>query len=93
MSTYIAWDGKEYPLPIPKGWYLGTDDRWWPEGHGPGPSATSPSPEEFGASSGLPSAAPPSDRTVYSAPLPGPGTRPDSPPDGAASADDGGVGG
>lgn len=74
MTTYTAWDGNEYPLPTPDGWYLGTDDRWWPEGHGPGPAPATP-PQ---ALSGMPSAAPPAgtaadwstppDTTIYSAP-------------------------
>lgn len=85
MSTYIAWDGKEYPLPVPEGWYLGTDDRWWPEGHGPGHAPN------LAETSGLPSAAPPgrlpsaspptgSDRTIYSSPVPGSGSPSPLPP-------------
>ncbi len=94
MTTYIAWDGNEYPLPTPEGWYLGSDDRWWPEGHGPGPApeavAAPPSPL------GMPSAPPPpmdtfaappmGDReTIYSAPPPGAGT---GGPDPFVSGDD-----
>lgn len=65
MSTYIAWDGNEYPLPTPEGWYLGSDDRWWPDGHGPGPAAAAPPPPAAAAppppasSLGSPSAPPP----------------------------------
>lgn len=79
MTTYTAWDGNEYPLPTPEGWYLGTDDRWWPEGHGPGPAAAAP------AASGLPSAAPPAtspdwatapETTIYSSPEPQSGGEP-----------------
>lgn len=75
MTTYTAWDGNEYPLPTPEGWYLGTDSRWWPEGHGPGPAAAVPA-----ALSGMPSAAPPPvdagfgsapETTIYSSPAPG----------------------
>lgn len=77
MTTYIAWDGNEYPLPVPDGWYLGADDRWWPEGHGPGPAAVaSPPPADLPSAApppGMPSAAPPAEtpETVYSAPPPG----------------------
>lgn len=42
MTTYTAWDGKEYPKPTPAGWYLGADGRWWPPDHGPGPSEVPP---------------------------------------------------
>lgn len=77
MTTYTAWDGNEYPLPTPEGWYLGTDDRWWPEGHGPGPALAVPA-----ALSGMPGAgAPPvgaatdwasaPETTIYSSPAPG----------------------
>lgn len=79
MTTYTAWDGNEYPLPTPDGWYFATDSRWWPEGHGPGPAVAVPA-----ALSGMPSAAPPMgsppgdagfgsapDTTIYSAPAPG----------------------
>lgn len=38
MTTYTAWDGQEYPAPPPEGWYLAVDQRWWPQGHGPGPA-------------------------------------------------------
>ncbi len=74
MTTYTAWDGNEYPMPTPEGWYLGTDSRWWPEGHGPGPAAVAAPP----ALSGMPSAAPPvtntadwtsaPETTIYSSP-------------------------
>lgn len=37
MTTYTAWDGKEYPRPVPENWYLAVDGRWWPVGYGPGP--------------------------------------------------------
>lgn len=37
MTTYTAWDGKEYPRPVPENWYLAPDGRWWPVGYGPGP--------------------------------------------------------
>ena len=83
MTTYIAWDGNEYPLPTPEGWYLGSDDRWWPDGHGPGPAVGSPvaaPPPPLG----MPSAPPPTDtsgapplgerETIYSAPPPGSGS-------------------
>ena len=81
MATYIAWDGNEYPMPTPEGWYLGTDDRWWPEGHGPGPAPVAAPPADSGLpATGLPSAAPPLDNapdwasaqetTIYSSPLP-----------------------
>lgn len=30
MDSYVAWDGKQYPGAPPDGWYLGTDQRWWP---------------------------------------------------------------
>ncbi len=83
MTTYIAWDGNEYPLPTPEGWYFGSDDRWWPDGHGPGPavdtSMAAPPPPP-----GMPSAPPPIDtfgappmgerETIYSAPPPGSGS-------------------
>ena len=90
MSTYIAWDGKEYPLTVPAGWYFGTDDRWWPEGHGPGPAPAARPPESAGAAGRLPSAAPPVDRTIYSSPPPGSGSGPASPLDPTVSSGDGG---
>ena len=79
MTTYIAWDGNEYPLPTPEGWYLGSDDRWWPDGHGPGPKMVAP-PSTVAPSAppppGMPSAPPPPQSmappdTIYSAPPPG----------------------
>lgn len=82
MTTYIAWDGNEYPLPTPEGWYLGSDDRWWPAGHGPGP-AVEPSIAAPPPPPGMPSVPPPMDtfgappmgerETIYSAPPPGSG--------------------
>ena len=39
MSTYVAWDGNEYPWPPQPDWYEAADGRWWPEGHGPGQAA------------------------------------------------------
>ncbi len=80
MTTYIAWDGNEYPLPTPEGWYLGSDDRWWPEGHGPGPKLAAPLAPAAPPPPGIPSAAPPQNMappdTVYSAPPPGSPTQP-----------------
>jgi len=80
VATYTAWDGNEYPMPTPEGWYLGTDDRWWPEGHGPGPAVVAPSAGSEAPGSGLPSAAPPmgnapewasaEETTIYSSPPP-----------------------
>ena len=29
-TSYIAWDGKRYPGVPPMGWFLGADNRWWP---------------------------------------------------------------
>lgn len=90
MTTYIAWDGNEYPLPTPEGWYLASDDRWWPEGHGPGPAvapppAAAPPPPAAAPPPGMPSAPPPMGApagappmgdadSVYSAPPPGSGS-------------------
>ncbi len=42
MTTYLAWDGNEYPWPPPQGWYTAVDGRWWPEGYGPGPATSAP---------------------------------------------------
>lgn len=80
MTTYTAWDGNEYPLPTPEGWYFGTDERWWPEGHGPGPAPDGPP-----TARGMPGAVPPAtspdwakapETTIYSAPQPGSGSTP-----------------
>ncbi len=40
MTTYTAWDDKEYPWPPPDGWYVAGDGKWWPEGYGPGATPT-----------------------------------------------------
>lgn len=34
-QSYEAWDGKRYKWPPPSGWYLASDNRWWPENYGP----------------------------------------------------------
>ncbi len=44
MTTYRAWDHKDYPWPPPAGWYQAADELWWPEGYGPGPAPDTPSP-------------------------------------------------
>ncbi len=41
---YIAWDGNTYEGQPPEGWYLGSDDRWWSPGTGPGPQEALGSP-------------------------------------------------
>ena len=83
MATYTAWDGNEYPLPIPEGWYRDANDLWWPEGHGPGPDPLA-DPSEL---PGAPRATPSGDRetTIYSSPAPSvagaaaaPGVEPDT---------------
>lgn len=94
MTTYTAWDGNEYPMPTPEGWYLGSDSRWWPEGHGPGPALDIPP-----ALAGTPAATPPGgttpdwtaapETTIYSSPAPT-GAEPS---EFAAVADDDGGGG
>lgn len=95
MTTYTAWDGNEYPLPTPEGWYLGTDDRWWPEGHGPGPAAAVPAPLAGMPPVDASPAAAPTDwaaapeTTIYSSPAPGTA---DPNALAAAPADDGGGG-
>lgn len=84
MTTYIAWDGNEYPQPTPEGWYLATDDRWWPEGHGPGTKLVAPPAPGPPPPPGMPTAAPPPQamappqsmappETIYSSPPPGSG--------------------
>jgi len=42
LTTYIAWDGNDYPNPPPADWYLASDSRWWPTGYGPGPAVGPP---------------------------------------------------
>lgn len=39
-KKYIAWDGRTYHWPPPKGWYIDGDQRWWAPGTGPGPATT-----------------------------------------------------
>lgn len=104
MTTYTAWDGNEYPMPTPEGWYLGSDSRWWPEGHGPGPALGVPPALSGMPGAGVPNAAPPAsapaagtpsdwtsapETTIYSSPAPT-GAEPSA---FAAVADDDGGGG
>lgn len=64
MATYTAWDGNDYPLPTPEDWYLASDDRWWPDGHGPGPAP------DVAPTRTIPSWTTDEEATIYSSPPP-----------------------
>lgn len=48
-EKYVAWDGRTYRWPPPKGWYVDQDQRWWAPDTGPGPAgAMTAEPAEVG---------------------------------------------